>query len=348
MNTQDDIKKVTFQECMSLLTISWNSRIPMLIVGPPATAKTYIARDFQTHNDFDLIVTTGATSLPTDVKGMPVAEKGIADFIPFGDLRRAIEAKTPTLWVLEDFTNSDKDVQKGFMQLIHERQVNEHKISDYVHIIATGNRREDKSGVTGLLEAVKTRFGMVVEIVPDLDGWLQWAIPNNIHADVTGFLRFMPEKLYVHNPSNDMNREPNLRMWQFLSDHLHELDSMQADENLYHITIQATAGVGLGQDFMAYRDLKNDLPDIDYCLENPDTCSIPEPSNVGVLFAFNSLLARKCTIQNIGRIVKIANRLTAEFSAKLIFDCKAACPEIIDTSAFHNWSGANRSNILDI
>ena len=111
----DDIVKANFEQTMTLLTVSWNTRTPMLLVGPPATAKTSVAKHFAAFNGFKTIITTGATSLPTDIKGMPTAQDGKADFLPFGDLRQAVNATEPTLWILDDFTNSDKDVQKSFM-----------------------------------------------------------------------------------------------------------------------------------------------------------------------------------------------------------------------------------------
>jgi len=66
---KDDIPKITFEQAITQLTLSWNTRNPMLLVGPPATAKTAVTKQFAAINDFDVIVTTGATSLPTDVKG---------------------------------------------------------------------------------------------------------------------------------------------------------------------------------------------------------------------------------------------------------------------------------------
>jgi len=346
---QDDITKVTFEQALTLLTVSWNTRTPMLLVGPPATAKTASAKAFAEYNGFDVIVTTGATSLPTDVKGMPTVIDNKADFIPFGDLRQACNATKPTLWILDDFTNSDKDVQKSFMQLIHERQVGEHVISDEVHIIATGNRREDKSGVSALLEAVKTRFGMVVEILPDVDGYLaNYAIPNNLHPDVIGFLRFSPKSLFVHNPSNDMNREPNLRMWKFLSDTLHELDDMQADDTIVNLSIRATCGAATGQNIIDYRSLKSDLHPADYYLSDPEGCDLPADDQIGIIFAVNALLVQHVKTTNIGAIIKIAERLPKILGGKLIFDAKAACPEVITNPDFLAWSNANQSTFNNI
>ena len=324
----------------------------MLIVGPPATAKTAMAYHFAAFNDFDTITTTGATKQPVDVGGQPALTKAddgstIAEHLPYGDLRQAMSATKPTLWILDDFTNSDKDVQKAFMQLLHERRVNDHVISDHVHIIATGNRREDKSGVSALIEAVKTRFGMVIEIVPDLDQFVTYGIQNNMHGDVLSFLRFMPDKLYISNPTNDMNREPNLRMWKFLSDALHELDDMQADAQTRNLAIKDTCGAALGNDVIAHIDLKADLPDPETCLEDPETCALPNPDNISAVFAFNLALARLTTVTNIHRIITIADRLPKIAGAKLVFDAASYCPEIEDTSAYLKWSGRNKINFLD-
>ena len=352
-NKVDDILKVDFQQAMTLLSISWNTRRAMLIVGPPATAKSAVVDDFARFNNFHKIVTTGPTAQPTDPKGMPATYKGddgriLADFIPYGDLRRAIEATEPTLWVFEDITNADPDVQKALMQLIHERRVGDNILSEYVHIVATGNRREDKSGVKATIEPFKTRFGFVVEIIPSVDTYLPWALANGVHEDVIGFLRFSPENLYIHAPSNDMNRQPNLRMWQYLSDTLIELDSAdyEPDEMTYNMSIKATCGVGLGTNMIDFRTYKKMLPDADDCLANPDTCRLPDRSDLGIIWAFNAMMARKATVTNIQRVIKIADRMHKEHGVKLVYDAIAACPEAAETSAYLEWCGRVHSGIV--
>jgi len=346
--TSDDIPKVTFDQALSLLTISWNTRRPMLLVGPPATAKSALVKAFCDFNGFDLIVTTAATAHPTDNKGLPANVDGHAEWLPYGDLRKALEADKPTVWLFDDLTNADGDVQKAYMQLFNERQVNEHKLSDHVHIIATGNRREDKSGVKSLIEAMKSRFASIVEILPNLDQYIKgYAIPAGFHQDVIGFLRFKPELLYVDNPTADMNRDPNLRMWEFLSDCLHEIDGGGYD-NTKRLAIQSVCGVALGSEISAYIDIRQDIPDPEECLKDPVNCPLPDPNHISATFAFNAALARLATLNSFKDIIRIADRLPKVAAAKLVFDALAYCPEAeTKCSEYALWCGRNKTSFID-
>jgi hypothetical protein len=59
------------------------------------------------------------------------------------------------------------------MQLILARRVNSFTLPDCVSFVAASNRRQDKAGVTGILEPVKSRFATILEVSPDLDDWTQ-------------------------------------------------------------------------------------------------------------------------------------------------------------------------------
>ena len=67
---------------------------------------------------------------------------------------------------LDDLGQAPMSVQAAAMQLILARRINGFKISDKVIFMAATNRREDKAGVTGILEPVKSRFAWIVELVP--------------------------------------------------------------------------------------------------------------------------------------------------------------------------------------
>jgi hypothetical protein len=63
---------------------------------------------------------------------------------------------------------------------------------------ATGNEshhrirrwnREDRAGVSGILEPVKSRFTTIIEMEPDVDDWTNWATSNNIRPEIIAFIR---------------------------------------------------------------------------------------------------------------------------------------------------------------
>ena len=122
---------------------------------------------------------------------------------------------------------------------------------------------------------------------------------------------------------------------------------MQADRQTIELSVKGICGVSLANNVMAFIDLKSELPDIDDCLANPETCRLPDDSNISVIFAFNSVLARKASATNIHRVIAIADRLPKIYGAKLVYDAIAYCPDAADTSAYLSWSGRNRTTFID-
>ena len=89
---------------------------------------------------------------------MPFVTDGQAEFLPFGDLRALIQADKDTVFFLDDLGQAPPTVQAAAMQLILARRINGHHVSDSVTFIAATNRKQDKAGVSGILEPVKSRF----------------------------------------------------------------------------------------------------------------------------------------------------------------------------------------------
>src|SRR5687768_14063984 len=108
---------------------------PLLIQGLPGVGKTAIVAEVTEELGWDLIVSHPSVSDPTDFKGFPwLHQEGkvtVADWVPFGDLRQLIEAKRPTVWLIDDLGQAPPAVQAALMQLVHRdsRSLNGQKLS---------------------------------------------------------------------------------------------------------------------------------------------------------------------------------------------------------------------------
>jgi len=102
------------------------------------------------------------------------------------------------------------------MQLILARRINGYKVSDQVTFLAATNRKQDKAGVSGILEPVKSRFVSIVELEPDLEDWAAWAASNSLPAELIAFVRFRPNLLNDFTPSVDITKpRPRSRQSQW-------------------------------------------------------------------------------------------------------------------------------------
>jgi len=200
------------------LLFSLKHRFNLLIVGAPGIGKTEIVNQACGEAGMKMIVSHPVVSDPTDYKGLPfVVDGDRAEFLAFGDLRQLIDAKKPSVFFLDDLGQAPPSVQAAAMQLLLARKINSHQVSDHVRFIAATNRRQDKAGVQGVLEPVKSRFASILHLETDHEDWVKWALEKDLPTELIAFIRFRPELLHDFKPSNDMINSPcprTVALWE--------------------------------------------------------------------------------------------------------------------------------------
>jgi MoxR-like ATPase len=153
-------------DLLLLLSSMIVNRLNLLITGAPGIGKSDLVNQAARAADADLILSHPVVEDPTSAAGLPWIVDGHARFLPFGMLERAMNATKPTVWFLDDLGQAPAATQASYMQLLLAREVNGHKLSDYVTFVAATNRRTDRAGVSGILEPVKSRFCSIAQSVP--------------------------------------------------------------------------------------------------------------------------------------------------------------------------------------
>ena len=145
-------------------------------------------------------------------------------------------------------------VQAAAYQLILNRKVGTYTLPDNVLIVAAGNREADKGVVYRMPAPLANRF-IHLEMKPEFDDWLEWAVNNNIHKDVVGYLTFSKKDLYDFDPKSPSRSFATPRSWSFVS----ELLSDDLDENTVTDLVSGAVGEGLAVKFMAHRKVASEL-----------------------------------------------------------------------------------------
>jgi len=140
--------------------------------------------------------------------------KDAATFLPFGDLMRALKTTKKLVWFLDDLGQASPAVQAACMQLLLARQIDGHKIPDKVTFVAATNRRTDRAGVSGILEPVKSRFGIIGNLEPDLNDFKQWWYKTDYPVEPLGYLNFQEGDLHNWEPTADIVNQPCPRTWE--------------------------------------------------------------------------------------------------------------------------------------
>jgi hypothetical protein len=156
---------------------------------------------------------------------------------------------------LDEMNSAAPAVQAAAYQLILNRKVGTYELPDNVLIVAAGNRDADK-GVTYRMPAPLANRFVHLELKVDFDDWFQWAVLNNIHNDVVGYLTFAKKDLYDFDPKSPSRSFATPRSWSFVSELLEDDD----DENTTTDLVSGTVGEGLAVKFMAHRKIASKLP----------------------------------------------------------------------------------------
>jgi len=323
------------QMAKDVLKTSMKARLPIIFTGKPGVGKTDVVKSATTELDYDLILSHPVVEDPTDAKGLPWpnAEKGEAIFLPFGHLAKAMKAKRPTVWFLDDLGQATPAVQAAYMQLLLARQVNGHVLPDCVTFVAATNRRQDRAGVSGILEPVKSRFASIIGIEADLNEWCKWAFHHKMPSALIAFMRFRgDELLHKFEPSVELVNTPSPRTWANLGK-LHQCDYPL--ESRYEV-YSGAVGSAAAAEFLAFIELMEDIPNPDALLLSPDTALIPEKPSV--LCALISALTHRVNPSNFGRYLTYAQRLhdseKGEFAALMVRDAIRDCPAVQKTDDF--------------
>ena len=122
-------------------------------------------------------------------------------------------------------------------------------------IVAAGNREADK-GVTYRMPAPLANRFIHLELAVNFDDWFNWAVANNQHTDVVGYLTFAKKDLYDFDPKSSSRSFATPRSWSFVS----ELIEDDLDEATTTDLVAGAVGEGLAVKFMAHRKVASSMP----------------------------------------------------------------------------------------
>jgi hypothetical protein len=232
---------------------------PIFLWGPPGIGKSDIVHQIGDNMDAKVIDIRLSLWEPTDIKGIPYysANDNKMVWAAPAELPTAEEAAKHK-WIilfLDEMNSAAPSVQAAAYQLILNRKVGQYELPDNVLIIAAGNREADK-GVTYRMPAPLANRFVHLEMAVNFDDWFQWAVNNNIHSDVVGYLQFSKKDLYDFDPKSPSRSFATPRSWSFVSELLEDDD----DENTTTDLVSGSVGEGLAVKFMAHRKVAANMP----------------------------------------------------------------------------------------
>lgn len=315
--------------------------LPVMLVGKPGVGKTDMteeaAKAAYEGAGMDLLVMHPVVSDPTDFKGMPFANNGRADFLPFGDLERMMTATVPTVAFLDDLGQAPPAVQAACMQLILARQINGKPISDFVTFAAATNRKADRAGVSGILEPVKSRFVSILNIQVHTEDWSKWAATHKMPVELISYINWKPQHLDDFQATAEITNSPCPRTVANVG----RLLSMGMPAEAEFALIEGAAGMGFATEFSAYRKVCLNLPDPDAVLKDPKSCKL-DPRQLDIVVALAFAVGDRVNKKNIGQFFKFMDVLPSkEYGVMALKMICSRDPDIEECNEFLSWQNKN-------
>ena len=240
--------------------------INTMIWGGPGIGKSEIPQQVAIKLDQKLLDFRANLFDPVDVRGVPFVVQlksstsrrftrwAVPDVFPIIE-RDGING----IFLIDELPTAPPATQNAFLQLLLTRRVGDYHMPDGWSIIAAGNRLTDSASVYQMPSPVRNRLAHY-ELEPHLDDWCDWAIKNNLDTSLISFMRYRPGLLYDFDA--DQYAFPTPRSWAFVDKKLKVNSSKKEDETLFY-GVSALVGDGPAGEYLAFRKIANDLPDVD-------------------------------------------------------------------------------------
>lgn len=302
------------------------SRQTVLLLGPPGIGKSAVAsalagRITAHHQQLDAAAPAAgdwrkdlSSALPEDLNGLPKTDGEVMRFVPDTWLADACTKGRYGVLTLDDLPAASKSVQVATRQLVLDRRIHEHILSDDVFIIVTGNRRDDKAAATALPSHFLNSVVMLT-LDEDFAEWVKFQRPSSTLA---GFLAFRP-KFFSQLPK-DADRQGAFatpRSWSRL-DNLLKATKWSDEQQLAFST--GMVGEGVAVELAAFARLAGQLPPAKDLYERPEAVLPPDHAvwqQPDIRFAVLAAMAA-------GMPERKTAKVAARFLTSLCFVCREA------------------------
>jgi len=275
-----DHRQLTASEVRNAIMRCFAVKRPAFIWGPPGIGKSELVEGITKDLDGVMYDLRLGQMEPTDIRGIPFynkeaavmdwaqpvdlpqGEQLVVDAIKAGQFE--IEAETGTkiedlpvvVLFLDEMNSAPPSVLAAAYQLILNRRIGKYKLPDNVVMLAAGNRESDKGVTFRMPTPLANRF-VHFEMKVSFDDWLEWAVQNNVHADVVGYLSFAKQDLYDFQPKSSSRAFATPRSWVFVSE---LIDDDTLDNRTVTDLVAGTVGEGLAVKFVAHRKVASKMP----------------------------------------------------------------------------------------
>jgi len=310
----------------------WKTRWPAFIWGPPGVGKSAIVAQLAAERGLQLVDIRAPLLDPTDLRGIPAVVGDRAEWFAPSFLPR--QGAAPGVLFFDELNAAPPIVQASLYQLVLDRRIGDYILPDGWHIVAAGNREQDRSVVFRMPEALSNRF-VHLDFTASFDDWREWAVRRNLNPMVVAFLSLRRELL--HKPGTSDRAFPTPRSWEMAADILDAYGTTVPCDD----ALAGAIGTGAAIELQKFAQSELSVAEIDAVLASPDTA--PLPTKASSLYVLVSNIARRAREESVRTIAgRLLPRLPLEFGTLLAKDLLREWPLFVRDEEFKAFISRNR------
>lgn len=276
--TINELEEVIKTNCKMIIANPGLSKTipPILIHSSPGLGKSSVVRQVADELGIGFVDVRLAEIESVDIRGLPSVdkEKGVMkwnapDFWPRDPMSKGII-------FLDELTSCDKSCQVAAYELILDRKIGDfYKVPNGWYIVSAGNLTTDRAVATTMSSALSNRF-MHFELEVNPTQWNKWAVVNDIHPAVTGYIQYKPSSLFNMEKENLERGWPSPRAWERVSQ---MVKIYGENEKLLRKVVYGLVGPSKGVEFMEFFRINKKFDNILDMMRGKIKINIPEAND---------------------------------------------------------------------
>jgi hypothetical protein len=310
---------------------------PVFLRGPSGIGKSEVV--FQTSDllaqhikDWRGVVDLRLAQMdPTDVRGIPVADKETMvthwarpDFLP---------REGSGILFLDEITSAPPAVQAVAYQLTLSPQ--DFGVPAGWMVVAAGNRKSDRGVTFNLAGPLQNRL-CDIEVNTTLDDFIAHAITRNAKPEVLSFLQDRPDLLHMFGGGNEMQPFPSPRAWLGGVSPTLDLDIPVQDRVEL---IKGDVGEEAAMVFETHLRVFETMPRIDDILEGKD---IEMPKEMNVRYCVAMGLACRLDQHNFDNAWKFLSKMPGDIQTLTVKLAYKRDKSLANSAAYTQWALKNQ------
>ena len=237
---------------------------PVFLWGAPGIGKSEVIEQITASLGNSLMIDMRLALMePTDLRGYPFRnpETNQMEWAPPADLpsQELADQYDHIVLFLDELNSAPPSVQAAAYQLVLNGRIGQYKLPDNVRIVAAGNRETDR-GVTYRMPAPLANRFRHLNMTVDFGDWLTWALMNEVHQDVVGYLSYAKQDLFDFDPKTSSQAFATPRSWNVVSGMLKVDGFDNADTYEQKAEIAGAVGEGMAAKFIEHRRIAGTMP----------------------------------------------------------------------------------------